>query len=65
MGFRYRKSLRLGPFRLTASKSGISYSVGVRGARVTKRADGGTQTTFSAPGTGMSYVTRRGRKSGG
>jgi hypothetical protein len=65
MGFRYRKSFRLGPFRITASKSGLSYSAGVRGARITKRADGSTQRTFSLPGSGMSYVTRRrGRKSG-
>ncbi len=54
MGFRYRKSFRFGPFRLTASKSGIGYGVGVRGARVTKRADGDVQSTLSAPGTGMS-----------
>lgn len=60
MGFRFRKSFKLGPFRLTASKSGISYSVGVKGARVTKRADGKTQTTLSIPGTGISHVSTSG-----
>jgi hypothetical protein len=29
MGFNYRKSVKMGPFRVTASKSGISYSAGV------------------------------------
>lgn len=57
MGFIYRKSAKLGPFRVTASKSGISYSAGVKGARVTKRANGKVQTTLSAPGTGLRYTT--------
>ena len=39
MSTRYRKSFKAGPFRVT-SKSGSSYSAGVKGARVTKRADG-------------------------
>jgi hypothetical protein len=34
MGWSYRKSFGSGPFRINFSKSGISYSVGVRGARV-------------------------------
>lgn len=57
MGFRFRKSLKFGPFRVTASKSGLSYSAGVKGARVTRRADGRTQTTLSVPGTGLSHVS--------
>ena len=57
MGFSYRKSLKVGPVRVTASKSGISYSGGVKGARVTKRADGRVQTSLSAPGTGLRYTT--------
>lgn len=56
MGARYRKTFKAGPIRVTASKSGISYSAGVKGARVTKRADGRVQTTLSAPGTGLSYT---------
>ncbi len=44
MGLSYRKSTKIGPLRITASKSGISYSAGVKGARITKRADGRVQT---------------------
>jgi hypothetical protein len=57
MGFSYRKSVKMGPIRVTASKSGISYSAGVKGARVTKRADGRTQATLSVPGTGVRYTS--------
>lgn len=56
MGFRYRKSVKLGPFRATVSKSGVSYSAGVKGARVTKRANGKVQTTLTAPKVGVSYT---------
>ncbi len=34
MGWSYRKSFGSGPFRVNFSKSGISYSVGVKGARM-------------------------------
>ena len=57
MGFRFRKSIGKGPFRMTFSKSGVSTSFGGPGARVTKRADGKTQTTLSAPGTGISHTS--------
>jgi hypothetical protein len=53
VGISYRKSFKAGPVRVTASQSGISYSAGVKGARITKRADGRVQTTLSAPGTGL------------
>lgn len=33
MGFYYRKSVNLGPFRVNLSKSGVGNSVGVRGFR--------------------------------
>lgn len=57
MGFRFRKSFGFGPFRTTISKTGVSTSVGVKGARITKRADGKTQQTLSIPGTGISHVS--------
>lgn len=57
MGFRFRKSFNAGPFRATLSKSGISTSVGVKGARITNRADGTVQATASIPGTGISHVS--------
>ena len=57
MGFRFRKSVNLGPLRINLSKSGVGYSVGTKGFRVTKKATGGVRTTASIPGTGVSYVT--------
>ncbi len=57
MGFRFRKSFKIAPgIRLNMSKSGIGMSAGVKGFRVTKRADGRVQRTTSIPGTGISYV---------
>ena len=40
MGFTYRKSVNLGPFRVNLSKSGLGYSVGGRGFRVGTTARG-------------------------
>lgn len=59
MGLRYRKSINFGPLRLNFSKSGIGYSYGVKGYRVTHTADGKVRTTMSVPGTGISHVTER------
>ena len=59
MGFYYRKSVNLGPFRVNLSKSGVGYSVGGRGFRVGATPRGKKYTSFSIPGTGIGY-----RKSG-
>lgn len=64
MGFRFRKSANIGPLRVNLSKSGVGYSVGGKGFRVTKRADGKTQTTASVPGTGIAYTKVSGSGSG-
>ena len=65
MGFRLRKSINLGGgFRINLSKSGIGYSWGVKGYRVTKTAKGTTRTTVSIPGTGISYVHETGKNNG-
>lgn len=56
MAFRFRKSVDLGALRINTSKSGIGYSVGTKGLRVTKKSTGGYRTTASVPGTGISYV---------
>lgn len=57
MGWRYRKSLNLGKyFRINFSKSGIGWSTGFKGFRYTKKANGGTRTTNTISGTGISYV---------
>lgn len=65
MGFRFRKSIKLGPVNVNLSKSGVGYSVGGKGLRVTKKADGGTRTTVSIPGTGISHVTETSAKKAG
>lgn len=53
MGWNFRRSLNLGPLRLNASKSGIGYSVGVRGFRVGKDAKDREYTATSIPGIGI------------
>ena len=63
MGFRYRKSINLGGgFKINLSKSGIGYSWGTKGYRVTKTARGTTRRTYSIPGTGISYVDESGSR---
>ena len=58
MGFRFRKSINLGGgMRINLSKSGVGYSFGTKGYRVTKTAKGRTRTTIGVPNTGLSYVT--------
>ena len=59
MGLRYRKSVKLGPFRINFSKSGVGWSVGNKWARYTKKANGGIRITRTIPGTGISYVEER------
>ena len=57
MGWRFRKSINLGGgFRINLSKSGIGYSWGVPGYRITKTANGSVRKTYSIPGTGIQYV---------
>jgi hypothetical protein len=59
MGFRFRKRIRLGKgIWINLSKKGGSLSLGGRGVtmNVSKK---GVRDTFSAPGTGLSYQTKR------
>ena len=57
MGLRFRKSINLPfGFRINLSKSGVGFSWGVKGARITRTAKGKTQATVSLPGTGISYT---------
>lgn len=61
MGFRVRKSINLGGgFRINLSKSGIGYSWGTKGYRVSRTARGTTRRTYSIPGTGISWVDESG-----
>lgn len=56
MGFRYRKSIQIVPgVRMNISKSGVGYSAGGKGYRVTKHANGRVSRTVSVPGTGLSH----------
>lgn len=41
---------------MNVSKSGIGYSAGTKGYRVTKRAGSGVTRTASIPGTGISHT---------
>lgn len=56
MGIRFRKSFSIGPIRINLSKSGVGFSIGWKGLRLTKKAKGGFRATASLPGTGLSYV---------
>ena len=56
MGLRFRKSINIGPLRINFSKSGIGFSLGVKGFRVSRSAKGKMTATASLPGTGLSYV---------
>lgn len=57
MATQFRKSKKIGPIRLTASKGGIGYSVGAGGVRIGKGADGKVRRTVGIPGTGI-YNTK-------
>jgi tetratricopeptide (TPR) repeat protein len=57
VGFRARKSFKIAPgVRMTVTPRGVSTSAGVKGARVTRGADGRVTRTLSAPGTGISHT---------
>lgn len=59
MGFRFRKSIKLMPgIRLNISKSGVTTSVGTRGATVNIGAKR-IRTTVGIPGSGLSYTTSK------
>jgi hypothetical protein len=55
MGWSYRKSVGIGPFRINLSKSGIGYSVGGMGFRTGVSAGGRKYKSFTIPGTGVRY----------
>jgi hypothetical protein len=56
MGFRFRRSIKIAPgVRINLSKSGVSTSIGTRGAHVTV-GHGKVRETVGIPGTGLSYT---------
>jgi hypothetical protein len=64
MGWSYRKSVNLGPFRVNLSKSGIGYSVGAKDFRVGVNAKGRRYESVTIPGTGISYRSSKGKERG-
>jgi hypothetical protein len=64
MGWRFHKSVKIAPgVRLNWSKRGPGLSFGGRGMRYSV-GPGGRRTTFSIPGTGLSYVKQSGTRRG-
>ena len=59
MGWSYRKSLNLGPFRINLSKSGVGYSVGGAGFRTGVSSSGRKYHSVSVPGTGLRYYSSK------
>jgi hypothetical protein len=65
MGFRFRKSIGLGPgIRLNLSKRGAGISFGGKGF-IHSIGPSGRRTTVSAPGTGLSYTVQHKRRQDG
>lgn len=55
MGFFYRKSVKVGPFRVNVSHRGVGLSTGTPGLRVGVNGRGRTYTQVSVPSTGFGY----------
>lgn len=53
MAWSFRRSTKIGPFRLNFSKSGVGISAGVKGFRVGRTASGRSYTSVGIPGTGL------------
>lgn len=57
MGWQFRRSLGLGPFRINLSKRGVGGSVGAGPFRIGRSATGRNYGSARIPGTGISYRT--------
>jgi Protein of unknown function (DUF4236) len=53
MAWSFRRSVNFGPLRINLSRKGVGLSVGARGFRVGKDAQGRNYTQLSIPGTGI------------
>ena len=58
MAFSFRKLFNLGPLRVSVGKSGMGFSLGIPGVRVSQAADGSRQLVLSVPGTGLRYTKK-------
>ena len=55
MPFGFRKSVKLGPVRLTASRRGLAGSLGAGPVRLSKSTRGRRTSTGRVPGSGLSW----------
>jgi hypothetical protein len=60
VAFYFRRSKKLGPLRVTASKRGLSVSGGAGGARASKSSTGRRTTSVRLPGTGAFWRRSKG-----
>jgi hypothetical protein len=58
MPFRFYRRFRAGPFRMNLSKSGVSYSIGRKGAWLTMGHDR-VRASAGLPGTGLGWYEQR------
>lgn len=65
MGWTFRKSASIGPFRVNVGKSGVGFSVGGGGLRTGVSSRGRKYSSFSIPGTGVRYYSSKGKSSTG
>ena len=65
MGTRFRRSFKIAPgVRVNLNKKSASVSFGPKGLKHTISTTGKSHTTVGIPGTGLSYTTSSGGKSG-
>lgn len=64
MGWIFRKGLKLGPIRISISKTGVGLSAGIKGARVGIDARGRKYSNLSLPGTGLGHRQSHGKVPG-
>ncbi len=58
MGWAFRKSMKVAPgVRINLSRRGVGYSIGPRGLKLSRGADGKYRRTVSIPGTGLYNTT--------
>jgi len=65
MGWRFRRSVKMGPIRWNLSRRGVGASWGIPGFRVGVSADGRRYISVGIPGTGLYYYHYFGRSRSG
>ena len=62
MGWRFRRSIRFGGFRINLSRTGVGFSSGVGPIRTGLGADGRRYVSLNIPGTGITWMKYFSRK---